>query len=493
LLAAAIVCPGRSTWMGSALMAVFKGRWRYVSDWGDRYIPVVTAGVWFVLSAGVVVPIALQRAPSPPMAVLSFVLLSTLVVLLFVKRYRGQQGPLENVVVEETVPPSADAPQSVEKQPAIEEQLRRAKQLESLGMLAGEIAHDFNNILTAIIGHTVLSLEELPLDSPVRPSLEEVKSEAKRAADLCRQMLTYSSNHQPAHESVDLNALIRDMRYLLNISVGKKTRLEFDLAQERLVVTASPTQLRQIILNLVINASESLYGNEGVVAIRTRPGESGAHTTRLEVSDTGCGMDEYTRANMFEPFFSTKSGGRGLGMASVQSIVAAHKGDIEVLTRPGEGSTFQITLPAARAGLPQPSSPAGEQEHLDRYWRGMGTVLLVDDEKPVCQASRKMLEQMGYSVEVARDGEEALTAFQESPDKYTFVMLDLIMPRKNGEETCRELRRIRADLPILLSSGYGRDEIEKRLSREEFTDFLPKPFDSAELARMLRRTFGKDQ
>jgi len=384
--------------------------------------------------------------------------------------------------------------------------LREAQRLESLGVLAGGIAHDFNNLLTAILGNADLVLRELPPDSPACGNVQEVLAAAERAARLAGEMLAYSGRGRFLTEPVDLSTLVGEMVNLLRVSISKNAVLEQNLARGLPAIEGDVAQLNQTVMNLITNASEALGNENGVVAISTGviecdrayldasdlafqasrddPLPEGRYVY-LEVADTGCGMDAETRGRVFDPFFTTKRTGRGLGMAAVLGIVRGHRGAIRLDTEPGRGTTFRVLFPAAGdvsvRPLPEPESPH------DAFPRDTGAVLVVDDEKLVRALARHMLKFLGLGVFEAEDGQQAVELFREHADSIACVILDLTMPRLSGEETLRELRRIRPCIPVILSSGYSEEEIAGRFGDDGPTAFLDKPYSEADLARTLRK------
>jgi PAS domain S-box-containing protein len=385
---------------------------------------------------------------------------------------------------------------------AFEEQIRQVQKLESLGLLAGGIAHDFNNLLMAILGNADLALQVLPVEISARSNLEEIVQVSRRAADLCRQMLAYSGKGRFVVEKLDLSEVVREMAHMLQVSVSKKATLHCSLVDRLPAIEADVTQVRQVVMNLITNASEALTDESGVIAVTTgcmdcdRASLSvsvlGAEASAgryvfCEVSDTGCGMDAAMQKRIFDPFFSTKFAGRGLGLAAVLGIVRGHRGVIQVDSKPGRGSTFRVLFPASTGVAPPPAARA----RTDNAWRGHGTVLLVDDEERVRSVSRRMLEAIGFHVLTAADGEMALELFRTHADAVTCVILDLTMPHMGGEEAFDELRRIRADVPIILSSGYNEQEVTQRFVGGGLAGFIQKPYAVAGLREVLRRVVGR--
>ena len=392
---------------------------------------------------------------------------------------------------------------AAEERRRIETSLQQAQKLESLGILAGGIAHDFNNLLAAVLGNAELALAELPPAAAARESVEQIQKAALHAAELTHQMLAYAGRGRIAVQPVDVSAVVRDMSPLIGASVSKRHALRFDLAEGLPAVEADPTQVRQIVMNLMINASEASGEQQGVLAVRTSllgPGEDvgadaaigdagpGRHVL-LEVTDTGAGIDATTLGRIFDPFFTTKFAGRGLGLAAVLGIVRRHGGALRVRSRPGSGSAFSVLFPVKEGGGPAPT--AGARAGGADAWRGAGTLLLVEDEEPVRDITSRMLHAMGFEVVAAGDGVEALERLTAEGNRIRAVLLDLTMPRMDGEEALRGIRAISPDLPVVLCSGYDVFENQGRFADLEFNGFLQKPFRLAELQRALRRVLGE--
>ncbi len=379
-----------------------------------------------------------------------------------------------------------------------EEQLQHTQKLESLGVLAGGIAHDFNNLLMGVLGNADLALMELSPVSPVRGYLQEIEKAGRRAADLCRQMLAYSGKGRFVVQPVSLSDVVQEMAHMLEVSISKKVALRYDFAKALPAVEADVAQLRQIIMNLVINASEAIGDETGVVSVHTGSmqcdrayllsghfGEDLPEGTYvfLEVADTGCGMDEETQQRLFDPFFSTKFTGRGLGLSAVLGIVRGHRGAIKVYTEVGKGSTFKVLLPASqgRAGaVPTLMGPTEAPSQLE------GTVLLADDEGAVRSVGKRMLETAGLTVLLATDGREALDTFRERSNEIGCVVLDLTMPRMDGEECFREMRRIKPDVRVVLSSGYNEQDVVQRFAGKGLAGFIQKPYHLADLIEAVK-------
>jgi PAS domain S-box-containing protein len=384
-----------------------------------------------------------------------------------------------------------------EERRRLESRMLEAQKMESLGVLAGGIAHDFNNLLVSVLGNAELAQMDLPEDSPVHESLEQITVAARRAADLTNQMLAYSGRGKFVVSAVELNAVIREMTQLLEVSIPKKVKFEMMLAANLPPVDGDATQLRQVVMNLVTNAAEAIGTASGTVTVRTGvvttppggltesyldPAAIGQSLVYVEVSDTGAGMDPEVVQRIFEPFFTTKFTGRGLGLAALQGVVRGHHGALQVQSERGRGTTFRIFLPAGAGAAEGPPSPAV----AGNGWRGEGTVLVVDDEETVRRFATRALNRYGFQVITAADGVEAVEVFRERSRDIDVVVLDLTMPRMSGEETLRELLAIRPDVQVVLSSGYTEQDAVARFSADGIAAFLQKPYAPEELLAKLR-------
>jgi len=385
---------------------------------------------------------------------------------------------------------------SEEERRHMEQQLLYAQKLESLGVLAGGIAHDFNNILMTIVGNADLALMRLSKESPVVDNLHNIERAAARASDLAKQMLAYSGKGKFVVESIDLNRLLEEMLQMLEVSISKKAVLRMNLTRPLPTVEADATQIRQIIMNLVINASEAIGEKSGVIAISTGCMDCdrsylkdvwldenlcGGLYVYLEIADSGCGMNRETREKIFDPFFTTKFTGRGLGMAAVLGIVRGHKGAIKVSSEPGSGTSFKVLLPAS--GKPAELFDGGPHHE---EWNGAGTVLLVDDEETIRGVGTEMLKELGFSVITAGDGREAIAVFRQTPG-IAFVILDLTMPHMDGEQCFRELRQLKPDIKVIMSSGYNEQEVTQKFAGKGPDAFVQKPYRLSMLMEAIRK------
>ena len=375
-----------------------------------------------------------------------------------------------------------------------ESRVRESQRLESLGVLAGGIAHDFNNLLTVILGNSRLALEDLDPASPLRARIERVRGAAQQAARLTEQMLTYAGKGSVALEPLDLSRVVRDMERLLESCLEGRGVLELSLPGDLPAVEADPGQMRQVVLNLVINAAESMQSCEGAVRVRTGsvradaadlaesygfPDLAPGEYVFLEVADSGQGVEPGQRERLFEPFFSTKSEGRGLGLAVVLGIVRGHRGAIQVASAPAEGTTFRVLLPpsprAARPDGPELEPASGERR-----------VLVVDDDDGVREVAEAYLERAGFAVVGANGGRKAIELLSARPEAFAAAVLDLAMPELDGSATWDELRRIKPDLPILLVSGFSEEQAEERFPELDSGGLLRKPYEPEALIERVR-------
>jgi PAS domain S-box-containing protein len=380
---------------------------------------------------------------------------------------------------------------------ALVDKINQAQKLESLGVLAGGIAHDFNNLLVGILGNASLALMDLPSASPVVSALREIELASERAAGLCTQLLAYSGKGRFELQGIDLSAFVRETQQLVELSVTKRIVVRRSLAENLPLIQGDPNQLRQILMNLLINAAEAIGEGDGVVSVTT----DSMHCDReylastildddlppgdyvyVEVSDEGVGMDEETLERIFDPFFTTKFTGRGLGLAAVQGIVRGHRGALRVYTEVGRGTSFKVLLPVASdQAISRPEPPAVDLQTP----KGGARVLVVDDEPAVRALAARVLERAGYLVVTATNGVEALERYREPGLPIDCVLLDVTMPRLSGEETLRELRRLDQAVRVVLTSGFNEQDMIARFAGRKLGGFLKKPFKASELLKKI--------
>jgi len=379
-----------------------------------------------------------------------------------------------------------------------EQKLRETQRLESLGIIAGGVAHDFNNLLVGILGNASLAADSIPPSSPNHALLQHVVSAGEKASHLTRQLLAYAGKGNFITKNLDMSALIREISGLIQTSIPRTVQVRLELAWNLPPVLADPSQMQQLIMNLVINGAEAIEeGQNGAVLVTTDSqdvddvylqnnfaGETvpqGRYVS-VEVHDTGVGIPEEQRNRIFDPFFSTKFTGRGLGLAAVLGIVKGHKGMIRVYSVPGKGSTFKVLLPASGGNV-----EASSDREVLRELRGTGTILIIDDEEVVRSAAKATLENYGYAVMSASDGREGVEVYQERRAEIALVLLDMTMPVMGGEETFRRLRAINPEARVVVSSGYNEVEAIRRFTSKGIAAFIQKPYTASKLARVIKQ------
>lgn len=386
----------------------------------------------------------------------------------------------------------------------LNEKMQEAQRLESLGLLAGGIAHDFNNLLAGIMGNADFALLESNATPEIQVRLQDIISASRRAADLTRQLLAYSGKGRFVIEAVDLSAMIREMADLLTMSISRGNSLRFNLLTDLPSVEVDSTQIRQVVMNLIINAGEAIEAGNGNISLATgvqncdegyleasglraeiEPGKY----VYFEVSDDGVGMDEETLARIFDPFFTTKFTGRGLGLAAALGIARGHRGAIKIYSEPGRGTTFKVLLPVSKEGTVSPNTT--QVRHSE--WQGQGTVLVIDDDETVREFVKPVLERYGYEVLLADDGVLGLQAFRANAERIRLVLLDLTMPNMDGQETFAQLKRMQRDLPVVLMSGYNEQDATQRFVGKGLAGFLSKPFLVADLMGMVQAQLGEQK
>ncbi len=370
----------------------------------------------------------------------------------------------------------------------LQAQIEHTQRLDSLGVLAGGIAHDFNNILTAILGNASMAEHKVLLHpQAAKKYLANIVSSSERAAELCKQMLAYSGKGKFVVKALDLSVMVEEITRLLEVSIASNVILKYHLIENLPAVEADAAQMQQVIMNLVMNASDAIDDNSGVISIAT--GLIKADTAYLastcldddlsvgsyvylEVSDTGCGMNKETQDRLFEPFFTTKFTGHGLGMSAVMGIVRGHHGAIKVYSESGRGTTFKVLLPVCNQPAQKTSSAMPDKDS----WQGSGTVLVVDDEESIREIASVMLEDMGFSILTAVDGEDAVNIYRQHHNEIVAVLMDMTMPNMDGKTCFTELRRINTAVKVVLSSGYNEQEATSRFAGQGLAGFIQKPY-----------------
>jgi len=391
----------------------------------------------------------------------------------------------------------------------LERQLLHTQKLESLGILAGSVAHDFNNLLMAILGHLDLVDARISGEASVLPHLSQAKSATRQAAELTRQLLTYAGRGQLASRPVDLAGLVRANTDLLQISIGKMVSLQLEMAEELSPVIADPGQLQQVVMNLITNASDAIGQNPGTIHLALYekefdataltgsylqpPSPAGCYVV-LEVSDTGCGMDKATQQRIFDPFFSTKQTGQGLGMSSLLGIVKNMRGTIFIDSAPDRGTTIRLLFPIADPATIEARTVAVKDaaEQLERR-KFYGTLLIVDDEEMVRLITAEYARMFGFDVLTAVNGEEGVRLFLQHSDQIACILLDLTMPVMDGLEAFRRIRKAKPNIPVILASGYIEEEATERFFGEGLSAFIQKPYDKNDLRQKLAEVFANSE
>ncbi|MGD0586191.1 MAG: response regulator [Oryzomonas sp.] len=393
--------------------------------------------------------------------------------------------------------------QAEEEKHALEQQFQQTQKLESLGVLSGGIAHDFNNILAIIMGYC--SLIRMDYET-TEQNIQEIEKAAERAAGLCRQMLAYAGKTQLSMTQVNMWMLVDEMVKMLKASLPQNTAIIPGLSTDIPLITADASQLRQIVMNLIINASEAIGNEQGEIrvslsmttVIAGRP-EKDYHGKEippggyvcLEVTDTGCGMDEETKWRIFEPFYTTKFSGRGLGMSAVLGIINSHSGALQLFSQLGRGTTFKVYLPV------QISDPVGEDDQNPSasivQWQGVGTILLVEDEDQIRNIAKTLLEMFGFSVLEAVNGKEALELYQKNATDVKLVLTDMGMPVMDGYALFPALKQLNPKLPIIISSGFDDVDATSRIGRDNIAGIINKPYSTNQLREVLKSVLDGSQ
>ena len=384
----------------------------------------------------------------------------------------------------------------------MEAKVQQAQKLESLGVLAGGIAHDFNNLLMGIMGHAGLALMEVSADHPLRRRLHQIEVAATRAAELTNQLLAYSGRGKFQVEPLSLSRLVDEMENLLETVISKKAILEHVYTCDLPLIDGDATQIRQVIMNLITNASDALGDRPGKITITIGVMATGPFTpclagtppdgvsVFLDVTDNGCGMEPETLQRIFDPFFTTKFTGRGLGLAAVLGIVHGHHGAIQVISQTGQGTTFRLLFPRSDQTIGRDVW----QDPPAQTYQSQGIILVVDDEETVRSVASAALERCGFTILTATNGRDGLKAYREQANHIRAVVLDLTMPILGGDEVLSDLRSGGAPgstVPILLSSGYSSADVAGNLQRFGPIQFLQKPYNPGDLIQKIRVCLGE--
>ena len=385
--------------------------------------------------------------------------------------------------------------QAEKEKQTLEQQFQQSQKLESLGVLAGGIAHDFNNILAIIVGYCGMTKMDY---KSVEKNIPEIEKAAERAAALCRQMLAYAGKATLTESQVNVRTLVDEMVFMLKTTIQHNVVIKPDLDTDIPFIMGDASQLRQVVMNLIINAAEAIGDAEGEIDVKLAKAEikpeqlekdhlgmiipAGRYIC-FEVTDNGCGMDDDTRRKIFEPFYTTKFTGRGLGLSAVLGIIKAHNGAWQMESRLGHGTTFRVYLPV-QPGI----SETEEAQPITALteWQGSGTILLAEDEEQVKSIAIILLQELGFTVIDAANGKEALELYQQNAADITLVVTDMGMPVMNGYELFHKLKQLDPQLPIIISSGFGEGDISSKIPSEEIAGLINKPYRFEHLREVLR-------
>jgi signal transduction histidine kinase len=378
-----------------------------------------------------------------------------------------------------------------------EEQLRHSQRMDAIGQIAGGVAHDFNNMLGGIIGAAELLGTRLPDDEKARKYHELIVKSAQQAASLTQKLLTFARKQPQASLTFDIHDSIKEMTSLLGSTIDRRIRVETKLEAKPSLVEGDPAQLQNAFLNLGLNASHAMPDG-GLISISSQTvdlDEAYCRTShfhiepgtyvQVEIRDTGCGIPPENLQRIFEPFFTTRERGKGtgLGLAAVYGTVKQHHGAINVYSEVGRGTSFHILLPLSGATTPEPVVPPTVQP-------GHGRILVVDDEDVMRDTARAILEDLGYEVQDVEDGLQALEMFAKAPESIDLVLLDMIMPRMNGHDCFLELKKIKPEVKVVVSSGFSRDEDLASMRANGLCGFIRKPYHRAELSQVVHRALA---
>ena len=380
------------------------------------------------------------------------------------------------------------------RQRDLERELQRTQALQSLAVMAGGVAHDFNNLLCGVVGNAEIARRKVPGDAPpaIMRCLTEISTFAGEAAQLSKQMLAYAGRRSLAIQALELNPELSAALRLLHATVESKAQLVLELGEGLPLVGTDRFQLRQVVTNLILNALDAMEGKRGTLTLRTeaatleggdgeRYGVTAGKYVKLTISDTGTGIQSEARERLFEPFFSTKGAGRGMGLAAAAGIVRAHRGWLGVDKTSAQGTSFGVLLPVAQESLQR----AANATAAPKVAPPTRNILLIDDEPAVRLVTGRMLSELGHQVVTAESGRRGLELLKEQPESIDLVVLDLTMPELSGEQTLEQLHGVRSSIPVVITSGFQAEDASSLLQRPNVVGFLDKPHTLTSLEMLL--------
>ncbi len=394
-----------------------------------------------------------------------------------------------------------DRIQIEEEKEQLHAQMLHSQKLESLGVLAGGVAHDFNNLLLAILGNTNLAILELNHDSPVMQNVKNIEIAARHAAKICERLLAYSGRRTYESSTFNLNQMVQETVDFLRTIVSPNAHVDLDLSAEKLLIHGDTGQVEQIVLNLLTNASEAVQSKSEAGHIHIRTGildlnEEGAENyyfceninpgkfVFFEIQDNGIGMDEDCQIKMFDPFFTTKFTGRGLGLAGVSGIIRGHHGGLYVQSAVDCGSCFRVILPL----VTESANDLNDDSSIDPpVPADVGSILVIDDDKAVCNVVNHVLRRFGFSVMIANSGSEGVEVFEQNRDSISAILLDMTMPGLNGVETFNLLKTRGIQIPVIMTSGLSEKDITNQMDQSDLVHFLKKPYKPQKLITMVSK------
>jgi nitrogen-specific signal transduction histidine kinase len=385
--------------------------------------------------------------------------------------------------------------QAEEEKKNLEYQLQQAQKMEAIGTLAGGIAHDFNNILSVIIGYTELILMNANVDAEVRQNLKEIFNASKHARDMVKQILAFSRQHKQERKPIQVAHIVKEAIKMLRASLPSTISIEQHIEKNTGVIEADPTQIHQVLMNLCTHAAHAINEKDGVLEIHLGnveldqkaaadiPGLKTGSYLKLSIKDSGEGIDPQAQQQIFNPYFTTKEKdkGTGLGLAVVQGIVKSNNGAVTVESEVGKGATFHVYLPTIKRKL------TADDEIATPLPMGCEHILLVDDEQPLVEIGKQMLERLGYSVATRTSSIEALELFRANPNRFDLVITDIVMPNLTGDKLAKKIINIRNDIPIVLCTGYSEKFTHQNASEMGIRSFLMKPLVMKDLADTVRQ------